>query len=261
MPTHYETLGLSERASAEEIKASYRRLIRQHHPDIAGPEGARRTGEINHAYQVLSSEDSRILYDADLRRERAIPEPEENVDAEPSEYIYRDYPEYEPVRHDSQEFVEESPVSFADYWDHPVTRRRLITGMVGYALLLTAFVIAAMHGAGIAIVSVLIALIFPFPRVRSWAVLAVSLTLGVVYAYQSASPWASVMVAAIAAGSFPARVGLQTLIGVVAGIVNDRSRIAQNRRERRLWEKQRRYQQFADERRRERMRKSQDRRE
>ena len=32
----YEVLGVAHRASLDEIKAAFRRLIRQHHPDMPG---------------------------------------------------------------------------------------------------------------------------------------------------------------------------------------------------------------------------------
>ncbi len=52
----YDVLGVRRNASENEIKAAYRRLARQYHPDVSGdtPEAAERFREINEAYQRLS---------------------------------------------------------------------------------------------------------------------------------------------------------------------------------------------------------------
>jgi len=53
---YYATLGVSRNASEREIKQAYRRLARQHHPDVnAGDKSAEaKFKEINEAYEVLS---------------------------------------------------------------------------------------------------------------------------------------------------------------------------------------------------------------
>lgn len=62
---YYEVLGISEGASAEEIKKAYRKLARKHHPDRnpdeAGAED--KFKEIQEAYSVLSDETKRKEYD------------------------------------------------------------------------------------------------------------------------------------------------------------------------------------------------------
>jgi len=61
---YYKTLGVSKSASAEEIKKAYRRLARQHHPDVnKKPEAEKRFKEINEANEVLSDADKRKRYD------------------------------------------------------------------------------------------------------------------------------------------------------------------------------------------------------
>ncbi len=60
----YETLGVSENASADEIKKSYRKLARKYHPDINKDESAvDKFKEINAAYEVLSDAEKKAQYD------------------------------------------------------------------------------------------------------------------------------------------------------------------------------------------------------
>lgn len=61
---YYEVLGISKNASADEIKRAYRKLARQHHPDVnKEPGSAEKFKEINEAYQVLSDPNKRSQYD------------------------------------------------------------------------------------------------------------------------------------------------------------------------------------------------------
>ncbi|KAG9450632.1 hypothetical protein H6P81_010597 [Aristolochia fimbriata] len=61
---YYATLGVSKSASGKEIKAAYRRLARQYHPDVNKEPGAtEKFKEISSAYEVLSDDKKRSLYD------------------------------------------------------------------------------------------------------------------------------------------------------------------------------------------------------
>lgn len=62
---HYDTLGVQRSASADEIKAAFRKLAAQHHPDRNpdDPRAATRFKEINSAYQVLSDPQRKAMYD------------------------------------------------------------------------------------------------------------------------------------------------------------------------------------------------------
>lgn len=60
-PDYYKTLGVSRDASADEIKKAFRKLARTHHPDAGGDEA--KFKEINEAYEVLSDQKKRDLYD------------------------------------------------------------------------------------------------------------------------------------------------------------------------------------------------------
>ncbi|KAL6858672.1 hypothetical protein ACP4OV_017674 [Aristida adscensionis] len=59
----YEELGLRAGATAREIKAAYRRLARERHPDVAGAPAAADFVRLHHAYATLSDPDTRARYD------------------------------------------------------------------------------------------------------------------------------------------------------------------------------------------------------
>jgi len=61
----YEVLGVQRTASADEVKKAYRALARQHHPDKNQGDKAseEKFKEISHAYDVLSDEKKRQMYD------------------------------------------------------------------------------------------------------------------------------------------------------------------------------------------------------
>lgn len=60
----YETLGVNEGATPEEIKKAYRKLARKYHPDInKEAEAQEKFKEINAAYEVLSDAQKKAQYD------------------------------------------------------------------------------------------------------------------------------------------------------------------------------------------------------
>ena len=61
---YYEILGINRNASDDEIKAAFRKLARQYHPDVSKEDGTEeKFKEINEAYGVLSDKDKRARYD------------------------------------------------------------------------------------------------------------------------------------------------------------------------------------------------------
>ncbi len=61
---YYGVLGVSKTATEKEVRAAFRRLARQHHPDVnKDPKAGERFKRINEAYQVLSDPQKRAKYD------------------------------------------------------------------------------------------------------------------------------------------------------------------------------------------------------
>ena len=61
MTDHYQTLGVSEGASPDEIKKAYRRLANQHHPDKGGDQA--KFKDISVAYDILGNAQKKAEYD------------------------------------------------------------------------------------------------------------------------------------------------------------------------------------------------------
>lgn len=72
---HYSRLGISPAATADLIKAAYRKKAAQFHPDKnPSPDAATRFREVQEAYEVLSDASRRQAYD-DYRQRSLIEDP------------------------------------------------------------------------------------------------------------------------------------------------------------------------------------------
>lgn len=68
MTDYYKVLGVSRKASQEEIENAYRKIVRENHPDLypGDKEREERLKAANEAYQVLGNAEKRRQYDAGL---------------------------------------------------------------------------------------------------------------------------------------------------------------------------------------------------
>jgi hypothetical protein len=83
--SHYDVLGVSAQATADEVRAAYRRAARDHHPDAGGDGG--RMSELNAAWSVLGDPARRAAYD----RQRAARPAAPSVDApDPPDVVFWD---------------------------------------------------------------------------------------------------------------------------------------------------------------------------
>jgi curved DNA-binding protein CbpA len=69
MPDYYTILEVSPTASEAEIKRSYRRLARMHHPDLNAQALDVHIKRLNEAYAVLRDPQKRAAYDAQRAEE------------------------------------------------------------------------------------------------------------------------------------------------------------------------------------------------
>src|SRR5438445_5586886 len=65
MADYYEVLGIERSATQEEVKKAYRKKALQYHPDRnpGDPEAEKKFKEISEAYEVLSDEKKKEMYD------------------------------------------------------------------------------------------------------------------------------------------------------------------------------------------------------
>jgi len=66
MLDYYKILGVTPQATEKDIKAAYRKLAKEYHPDVVqdDPEGNKKMYEIQEAYGVLGDAEKRKQYDS-----------------------------------------------------------------------------------------------------------------------------------------------------------------------------------------------------
>jgi DnaJ-class molecular chaperone len=86
----YEVLGVKKEATSDQIRTAYRKLAKQHHPDLnpGNKQAESRFKEISAAYDILSDTEKRARYDRG--------EIDESGNEKPRAYSYQDFAEGAP---------------------------------------------------------------------------------------------------------------------------------------------------------------------
>ena len=86
MKDHYRTLGLTDKATDQEIKVAYRQLAKRYHPDVnpGNLYAEERFKEISEAYNILSDPILRSAYDARKSYRAFVPTPDPFNTKEPN---------------------------------------------------------------------------------------------------------------------------------------------------------------------------------
>jgi DnaJ-class molecular chaperone len=90
MADPYQTLGVSKDASQDDIRKAYRKLAKEHHPDLnpGNAQAEKRFKEISAAYEIIGDEAKRKRFDAGEIDEHGAERPERKY--------YREYAEADP---------------------------------------------------------------------------------------------------------------------------------------------------------------------
>jgi hypothetical protein len=125
MENYYQTLGVSQTATTEEIRGRYRFLALAYHPDRFSDEVTRTQAEdemtkVNLAYAILSHPDKRKIYDGEMAAE------ERQLQAQPVYEPYYpvpdDFPNVDAVE---AEAAVPEPLEACGFCGHPIPRRKM----------------------------------------------------------------------------------------------------------------------------------------
>lgn len=85
--TLYETLGIKQGAEIAEVKAGYRRMVKQWHPDVCkDPDAHEIFIGIQRAYETLVDPRKKARYDVGLKLTAGMAQPEQAADADVEDY-------------------------------------------------------------------------------------------------------------------------------------------------------------------------------
>nr|BAJ98980.1 predicted protein [Hordeum vulgare subsp. vulgare] len=138
----YDVLGVGETSSSVEIKASFHRLAKETHPDVAAAAGSRRFLQILAAYEILSDSQRRAHYDSFLRSQRLVIQKHPR----PSQYVYPVYPDSSGIVMPRESNVVEWLKWYRLTVNDIVTNKRIVTGS-GYFDRLESELYTAVHAA------------------------------------------------------------------------------------------------------------------
>ncbi|MGE3074889.1 MAG: pentapeptide repeat-containing protein [Dehalococcoidia bacterium] len=120
-PDHYAILGVARTASVMEVRAAYRKLAREHHPDAnPDPEAEARMRRINQAWETLRDTERRSTYDRtlpSLRRPVARPMRAQRPPAPPRPHAQRDPFQRDPFR--GEDAPRRAPEADVEYTGDP----------------------------------------------------------------------------------------------------------------------------------------------
>lgn len=104
---YYDVLRVDKNASSQDIKNSYKKLIKRYHPDLYPGNKVRAesiTRDLNEAYDILSDPDKRAMYDLSLETQTQV---QEQIVSEPiHQTYYRKVQEEETKETEEQNFQE-----------------------------------------------------------------------------------------------------------------------------------------------------------